>query len=102
MRWYDGRVQWPFFPLSYLDGSKGKGEENDAGDHAWHKSRPGERKRMRSLRGACVAAGREEEQAEPASRRCVWRRRVERARRKRKKRKRMWRGGSFCVDGAAG
>ncbi|CAD6231193.1 unnamed protein product [Miscanthus lutarioriparius] len=74
-----------FLPLSYLDGSKGKGEENDAGDHVWHKSRQGERKRMRSLR----AGG-------------VWRRRVERARRKRKKRKWMWRGGSFYVDGAAG
>ena len=51
--------------------SKGEGEEKDAGDHTWHKSRPGKRKRMQSLRGACVAAGGEEEQAEPASRRCV-------------------------------
>ncbi|CAD6221353.1 unnamed protein product [Miscanthus lutarioriparius] len=71
----DAVVRWQgtmaFLPLSYLDGSKGKGEENDAGDHVWHKSRQGERKRTRSLRGACVAAGGEEEQAEPASRRCV-------------------------------
>ena len=71
----DAVVRWlgtmAFLPLSYLDGSKGKGEENDAGDHVWHKSRQGERKRMQSLRGACVAAGGEEEQAEPASRRCV-------------------------------